>query len=131
METKLIEIRDRATFIPAIAVALTVEEERNGHGWGAENERYMSERYLLERAGYSETAIHPSAANPYILLTKLDGGAQAHYDAYSWATRSMAVVHQYLQEHWREVRSGQVIDVEYILGEKPEPKQSERVTHPV
>lgn len=129
MEVKLIEIRDRATFIPAIAVALTVQDEAIG-GEG-ENERYTSERYLLERAGYSETAIHFSAANPYILFTKLDGGSEAHYDPYSWRSRTMSAAHSYLQEHWREVRSGQVIDVEHILGERPEPKQSERITHPL
>ena len=127
MEIKLIEIRDRATFIPAIAVGLTLEPALPG-----ETEKYLREMYLLRRAGYSREQIQ---CNPergefpeeiYVLLTKLDGGSQAHYDPFSWASRTMGTVHQWLITHWREFKSGDVLDVEFILGESKAPKTSEQ-----
>ena len=51
---------------------------------------------------------------------------QSNYDPYSWGDRTYSVAHNYIQEHWDEIKAGDVIDVEYILGETPEPKLSER-----
>lgn len=60
---------------------------------------------------------------------KLDG-VKAEYDPYSWGpSRTLRVVHGHIIQHWDELKSGDVIDVEFLLGERPEPKVSEQVTH--
>jgi len=111
MKTKLFEIRDRATFIPAIAVKIG----------GYQPENTEPERYLARRAGYGE---------PCVLLTFLIGSRKAEYDPYAWGDRTMKVAHHYIEEHFDELESGAVIDVEWCLGERPTPKVSEREEHP-
>ena len=106
MQIKLMEIRDRATFIPVVAIKLVPRAEE--------------ERYLLGRAGYS-------AGRDYILLSRITGDKNVTCcDPYAWGDRTMTVAHDYLEKHWDALYSGQVIDVEYILGETASPKKSER-----
>jgi hypothetical protein len=106
MIAKLFEVRDRATFLPVIATSMT----------SPANE---AEFYLLRRAGYG--------VQPLILLTRLDAdGRPANYDPYAWGDRTMRVAHQHIQDHWLTLESGDVVDVEYILGERDAPKVSER-----
>lgn len=49
------------------------------------------------------------------------------YDPYAWGEhiRTFHVAHKYLAEHFEELESGAVIDVEFILGTRETPKQSE------
>lgn len=123
---KLFEVRDRMTFMPVIAVKLM-------HGGGGDP-RADAERWLLRRAGYAEEQIDPLTQiplhlEPYVLLTKLDGDVHTEYDPYAWGNRTWTTTHDYIIKHWDTLESGQVIDVEYILGEAGAPKDSERVTH--
>lgn len=114
MEVKLIEVRDRGTFIPAIAIKLTHRDEL--------------ERFLLRRAGYAEELIAPQSAagvEPYVLFSKLDGG-RIEYDPYSWGNRTMQTAHQCAIDSWDNIKSGDVLDVEYVLHESDKPKTSER-----
>ena len=110
MTSKVIEIRDRGTFVPALATRLDSELHQ--------------ERWLLREAGFE-------APHEYVFLCKISGGS-GHYkttcDPVDWNDRTYFTIHKYLIEHFDEVRPGQVLDVEYILGEKPMPKQSERET---
>jgi hypothetical protein len=114
IETKLFEIRDRATFIPVIASLMEVS--------GTWNDAALAEDYLLRRCGFRPTTnliwmsriqSHPEPASyaPY----DLGGGPRTIY-----------VAHDYIRTHWAELRSGAVIDVEFILGETDAPKRSER-----
>jgi hypothetical protein len=109
-EVRLLEIRDRGTFIPAMAVRL----ERNqrlplGH-----------EDYLLWRAGYE--------SQPAVYLGRLSDGTGS-FDPYDWGrdTRTMPVAHEWISRHWDELPEPGVIDVEFILGETPAPKKSEQI----
>ena len=114
MEIKLLEIRDRATFIPAMAIHL-----RN---------RTPSEFFLLRRAGYSAEQIggREEDVEPYIILCTLTG-TEANYDPFEWRNqRTMGTAHRYIIEHWKELESGQVVDVEFVLGETTTPKMSEQ-----
>lgn len=171
MEVKLLEIRDRNTFIATMAVRLFGRTAR--------------EVFLLRRAGYSREQVtgitdekdltcpecgytvgadlvkdlhkmfpaglpcmntygHKSGrivmmepkmgiggtytGEPYVILAKLDG-VEAQYDPFRWPNfRTLGNAHQHIIEHWSELTSGDVVDVEFILGESKEPKQSERVT---
>ena len=115
MDIKLLELRDRATMIPVMAVYLL--------------SRSPDEQFLLRRAGYAEDPTSGSDdVDPYILLVKLDG-CEAHYDPFDWDNmRTMTQAHLHIIGHWHELRSGDVVDVEFITGETTAPKQSERVT---
>lgn len=109
MKTKALEIRDRATFIPCLAVDMNPTSE--------------DQRYLLRRCGY------PCDGRPNVIVTRLDGNGQATNDPYAWgASRTWPVAHNWIIEHWDELKDGDVVCVEFILGERPEPKVSERYT---
>lgn len=108
MRTKVFEIRDRRTFIPAIAVKLMVRDELDG--------------YLLHRAGYR-------ADDGRVLLARLVDGS-GRTDPYDWHNRTMKTAHCYIDQHFDELENGAVIDVEHILGETTQPKRSEREDHP-
>ena len=99
MRTKMIEIRDRATMIPALAIQLSKADGR-----------------LAWRSGYGD--------EPCVLLGKLTGGA-FHHDPYNWGDRTMKAAHLYVEKHFDVLTDGEVIDAEYALGETPAPCKSE------
>lgn len=115
---KLFEVRDRATFIPVMAVKLTPYHS-DGHR--------SVEQWLLQRAGYAlEQMVGNPALEPYVVLWRLEGGP-AEYDPHAWGNRTMTVAHGHIIESWEKLQSGDVVDVEYILGHSMAPKQSERL----
>jgi hypothetical protein len=111
MEVKAFELRDRATFVPAVAVRLEPKNE--------------AEYYLLRRAGYP----CGPGDEPMILLAHMEGG-WACYDPYAWGTSTVITALPYIRANWDKLVSGQVICTEFIRGERAEPKLSERVEHP-
>lgn len=113
MTTKALEIRDKGTFIPALAVDMQPANEE--------------QRWLLRRCGY------PCDGEPNIILTRLDGddrgGAEAATnDPYSRGDRTWRIAHFWILKHWDELHDGDVVDVEFALGETPQPKVSEKFT---
>lgn len=110
MKTKIIEIRDEGTFIAALCVDMNPDNE--------------AQRYYLHRHGY------PCDGRPNILLTHAAAnGEQATNDPYAWGNRrTYAVAHNYIIDHWEELQDGSVVDVEFILGHRPAPKISERLS---
>lgn len=108
MKAKALEIRDEGTFIPALAVDMQADNE--------------GQRYLLRRCGYSLDG------RPNVILTRLDGNGKATNDPHEGGGRTYPVAHNYIIEHWEELRDGDVVDVSFILGETTEKKLSERVT---
>ena len=105
MIIKAVEIRDKMTFIPALAIKMVPATE--------------GQRYLLRRAGYG---FNP----PLILLIHLLSGI-ARYDPHGWGGRTMPVAHGWIAEHFDEMSdSGDVVDVEFTLGETKVPKRSEQ-----
>jgi|SRR6187455_1740743 len=116
MEVKLLEVRDRATFIAVIAIRLAF---RSGE-----------EHFLLRRAGYAVEQIEPELKGnePYILFAPLDGG-RLEYDPFKQPNRTMSRAHFHAVNNWDTLTSGDVVDVEFIAGESTTPKQSERVEY--
>ena len=54
---------------------------------------------------------------------------KCRYDPYNWDNlRTMGNAHHYIAEHWDELHDGDVIDVQFILGETTAKKLSESVT---
>ena len=111
MNIKAFEIRDKATFIPVMAVSMTAADE--------------TERFLLLRAGY-----HNSFC---VVLCRMECPGKdrnATYDPYAWGDRTFTAAHLYIVDHWHSLNSGDVIDVEFLLGETTTKKVSEREEHP-
>lgn len=130
MLAKALEIRDQATFIPVLAVDMNPRQvvafADGVLQLDKPAEPCEAQRYLLRRCGY------PCDGTPNIVITRLSAdGDPACNDPYYWRQRTFAVAHNYILEHWNELRDGDVVDVEYILGETTDPKQSERVTSPL
>jgi hypothetical protein len=101
MEIKQLEIRDRQTFIPALAIRLS-----GADGW------------LVRSAGFGP--------NPIVIVMKLvDGYCQM--DPNDWdSPRTMPAAHRYIQDHWDAVADGGMVDVRRILGETAVDAESER-----
>lgn len=110
MIVKAVEIRDAATFIPALAIKMVPATE--------------GQRYLLRRAGYGFD-------RPSITLVRMvDCGANC--DPFGWGNRTMRVAHLWITGHFDEMSdSGDVVDVEFILGETKKPKRSEQFEAPL
>ena len=108
MEIKCLEIRDANTFLPVICIRPVADNE--------------AQRYLLQRDGYradwTERCI--------IMIDAQCRGVS--YDPYNLMrdTRTKPRAHLYIQEHWHELADGDVIDIEFILGETNTKKLSER-----
>jgi hypothetical protein len=104
MQVKMFEIRDRATFLPVIAIHLDFDNE--------------VEQWLLSRIGFG-------TAMKYVLLIK---GDECEYDPYVWTSRrTLRTAHLFIRDNFEILETGSVIDVEFILNESPEPKISERL----
>lgn len=112
MKAKALEVRDSGTFIPMLCV------EMNPRG---DEEAYQAQRWLLRRCGY------PCDGSPNIIMTQLTGAGKATNDPYEWGGRTYPVAHNYIIEHWDELHDGDVVDVEFILGETAVRKVSERL----
>jgi hypothetical protein len=115
MKVKLLELRDDGTFIPLLCVDMNPDVYM-----------HQAQRYLLRRCGY------PCDGRPNIAITHLAAdGHKCSNDPYHWGGRTYPVAHNFIIEHWDELKDGDVVDVEYILGESPAPKVSERVSAPL
>ena len=106
MKTKALEIRDELTFIAALAVDMNPANDQ--------------QHWLLRRCGY------PCNGEPNVILTRLDGNGKATNDPYEWGGRTYPVAHNFIIENWEQLKDGDVVDVQFILGETPAPKISER-----
>ena len=112
MQHKFLEVRDKGTFMKMLAIKFTDLSE--------------IESFIVAAAGYGRTSDDHAS---YVILLNLSGPSlQANYDPYEWNnTRTVRVAHQHVIDHWDEITSGDVIDVEFILGERSDKKQSERL----
>lgn len=111
MKAKALEIRDEGTFIAALAVDMNPSSELK---------EYVGQHYLLRRCGY------PCDGRPNVILTRLDGHGKATNDPYEWGGRTFPVAHNYIIDHWNILKDGDVVDVQFILGETSVAKRSER-----
>lgn len=108
MEVKLFELRDRGTMVPVVAIKVAARSE--------------AEHFLLRHSGYG-------LPSDLILMGGLAGGEdKLTCDPYDWGGNGTRLTaHVYIQKHWAELASGQVICTEFIRGERETPKVSERL----
>lgn len=112
METKTFEIRDRATFIPCLAIKMVSQGNKR-------------DRYLLRRAGYEDR----DGGRPLIFLIHLNSKT-GRYSPFEWGNRTMVEAHRFIADHFDDLPTGDVIDVEFLLGETMEEKVSEEISDP-
>ncbi len=112
MEIKLLEVRDEGTTIPVICIQPVG--------------RNAAEDWMLARSGYSSNR---RSQSQYVIMAYLDGAEHfATCDPYDWENgRTLREAHNYIIDHWDELESGAVVDIEYILGETRAPKTSDRL----
>lgn len=110
MQVKTLEIRDKATFIPVICVRPVANND--------------AQRYLLRRDGYR------ADENEYCVIM-IDAQCRGvAYDPYDWKDRrTKGTAHDYIKANWEALSDGDVVDVEFILGETQTKKVSERTEH--
>lgn len=109
MQVKVLEIRDAGTYFAVLCVDMQPDND--------------AQRYHLRRVGY------PCDGRPNIVMTHVSAdGGRASNDPYYWGDRTFAVAHNWITEHWDALADGDVVDVEFILGETAAPKVSERTT---
>jgi hypothetical protein len=108
METKCLEIRDSMTFLPVICIKPIAANE--------------GQRYLLRRDGYN------AGTDEWCVILVSAQCRGAAYDPYDWpaSPRTHRVAHDYIRKNWSALNDGDVVDVEFILGETTVPKISER-----
>jgi hypothetical protein len=108
MEIKCLEIRDAGTFIPVICIRPVPDNE--------------AQRWLLRRDGYRGNENE-------MCIIMIDAQCRGvAYDPYDWPrdTRTKPHAHLWIAAHWHELSDGDVVDVEFILGETSQKKVSER-----
>jgi hypothetical protein len=130
MKIKIIEVRDEGTMIPMLCVDMNPGDAYPQNGTFGEDEfkamldDHSVRLWYLLRCGY------PCDGRPNILMTPLHAGGDACWnDPYGWTgsgIRTRQVAHRYIIDCWEQLRDGDVVDVQHILGETKEPKKSER-----
>lgn len=110
--TKMLEIRDRGTTIAAMGILMMPND--------------ATEARFMRHCGF------PADGSSVILMSLYDQAATN--DPYSWAdlgkgSRTFQIAHDYILNHWSEIESGDVVDVQYILNETTAPKTAEIGVH--
>jgi hypothetical protein len=103
---KIVEIRDRATFIPALAVRMIPDG--------------IDEKFLFNNIGYF------SNSKPCILLISLEAPWSSARCSNEWRVggRTMHEAHKWIEQNWDSIVHCQVVDVEHILKEVDKPCDS-------
>ena len=108
LESKVLEVRDIATHIDVLAIRMLAKNDIQNY-------------YIHVRSGYPRNG-------SCIGMVTLNNCAPGNVDPYAWGDRTYATAHHYIYDHFDELIDGDVVDVEFILGEKPTKKVSERLT---
>jgi hypothetical protein len=112
---KMFEVRDRGTYIPVLAMKMQNEPVEQDLKVDA------AYRYHLGQTGYG-----PDSEFPVVVVMRLDD-CQAHYDQFKWSnsSRTMQIAHEYIADHFDELKDCAVVDVEFISGESLASKESQ------
>jgi hypothetical protein len=116
IEVKLFEVRDRGTLIPMLA--MRVSALHSGKDWHEQDCDELKVVKLIARAGFGESG---SIAMLHLGEPKYGW----RFNAYDWRDRTFHAAHLYVEQHWDELRSGDLIDVRVVLGEARLPCESE------
>jgi len=119
IETKLFEVRDRATCIPVMATYVCRYKPPST----------AAADWLLARAGWGldQEGVHVTDLYSHMprFAWGLPGGG-IHVSNIKQPDRTYTVAFGYIIDHFTELESGAVVDVRFILGEEPAPAESDR-----
>ena len=104
MIVKALEIRDEGTTIPMWAIRPTADNE--------------AQRAILRHAGYGD---HPG---DYVILIGAHD-CSGTYNPADQKGRTRQVAHQWIKKNFDSLKDGDVVDVQFLLRERPAPKTSE------
>lgn len=120
METKLFEIRDSMTFLVVSATLIGIGDEQSNDAPAMKRESW-----LLWRTGWKPGTV---------VVTRIGNRIETEWDPHVWqertGTRTVRIAHEYIVKHWDELRSGDLICVETILGQRAKPKDTEQSLAP-
>lgn len=102
MIVKALEIRDEGTTISMLAIKPTPDN--------------AEQRAVLRHAGYGD--------DDYVILLGAHD-CEGTYNPHKQRGHTRLVAHLWIKEHWDELKDGDVVDVEFILGKRVAPKVSE------
>lgn len=104
MQVKVFEVRDRATMFGVMAVSTKPAND--------------AQKRLLRHCGYGQDS-------GCLIVAHLAGTGKVAVDPYDWGDRTYKIAHHYIEENFDRLQDGDVVDVEFILGETQEPKKPE------
>lgn len=102
MKTMFLEIRDRSTRIGVLATVFEPSGENP-------EEQKVNETFL----GFYGLALE----FPIVMVTRLDEN-KSEFFWNNWPGRTMPAAHRHISANWKNLVSGQVVDVRVILGEE-------------
>jgi hypothetical protein len=103
MQVKCLEIRDEGTTISMLAIKPIPENE--------------AQRAVLRHGGYG-------SPEDYVILMGAHD-CEGSYNPHKQHSRTRCEAHMWIKEHWNELRDGDVVDVQFLRGDRPTPKSSE------
>lgn len=126
VETRFIEVRDEGTQMPCMVTAVNANtlilDDRDDDawlvqraGWGGEQVGLYFVELLVEPGCDSWAKASPYQYELHTVSKGFDG------------SRTLRIAWTWVMQHWDEVESGDVIDVQYILGETDAPKAPGRL----
>ena len=114
MNTKLIEVRDRGTRVHVLAIRFSAENE--------------AENFILSSAGYG---MNNNDYREYIIMLDINTPIRVWFNSFDCEVankyaRTFPEAHKELETNWDKYQSGDVLDVQFVLKETDQPKQSDR-----
>ena len=103
MIIKALEIRDEGSCIPMLAIKPLPAND--------------AQAAVLRRAGFYDF-------DHYVILVGAHDW-EGSYDPYKQRGNTRHQAHLWIKDHFDELKDGDVVDVEFILGQRPSPKESE------
>lgn len=102
-ETKFIALLDRMTCIPCLAMRYTAES--------------IGERAMFKRHGFG------GSPDDRYTFFYLPNSGECSYDPYKLGDDyTVGTCCSHIRDHWDDIKSGSVVDAEFLRGEVKEPK---------
>ena len=107
MKAKMLEVRDSMTCMPCLAVSFHTDNPDDAH--------------LMWRSGWG----HYGNGEVLVMFPSCD--KEARIDPMTWpqTSRTRRIAHEYIVRHFNDLAPGDVVDVQFILGETTVKKEKE------
>jgi len=110
MKNVVVGVVDNGRSITAMYIIMTAAEDNE-----AERKMIIDSGWLQGGNGYFPGSI---------LLDMENGDVQ--FSPQAWPNRTMRVAHEFLDRHYKTIRGGELIDIQYILKETTSPRKAKK-----